>query len=181
MQLSNTTKNYGSLLITLHWVMLALIAGVYACMELRGYFPRGSDTREALKAWHYTLGITVLLLVVFRLTISLTSKTPEIVPRPSIWQTRLALLMKIALYVFMFCMPVAGWLVLSASGEAIPFFGFHLPALISEHKETAEFIEEIHETGGKIGYFLIGLHAFAALFHHYYIKDNTLKRMLGKG
>ena len=28
------------------------------------------------------------------------------------------------------------------------------------------------------GYFLIGLHAAAALFHHYFIHDNTLRRML---
>jgi cytochrome b561 len=29
-----------------------------------------------------------------------------------------------------------------------------------------------------VGYFLLGLHAAAALFHHYVLKDNTLVRML---
>jgi cytochrome b561 len=29
-----------------------------------------------------------------------------------------------------------------------------------------------------VGYFLIGLHALAALFHHYVSRDNTLTRML---
>ena len=32
--------------------------------------------------------------------------------------------------------------------------------------------------GGNVGYFLIGLHAAAALFHHYVTHDNTLSRML---
>jgi len=31
---------------------------------------------------------------------------------------------------------------------------------------------------GKVGYFLIGLHAVAGLYHHYVVKDNTLRRML---
>jgi cytochrome b561 len=29
-----------------------------------------------------------------------------------------------------------------------------------------------------VGYWLIGLHAAAALFHHYIVRDNTLRRML---
>jgi cytochrome b561 len=75
-------------------------------------------------------------------------------------------------------MPLAGWLLLSAAGKPIPFFGLHLPALIGQSKDTAEFIKEIHETGGTVGYFLIGLHAVAALYHHYVVRDNTLLRML---
>jgi cytochrome b561 len=43
---------------------------------------------------------------------------------------------------------------------------------------VADFIKEIHETGGTVGYFLIGAHAAAALFHHYFLHDNTLRRML---
>ena len=39
-------------------------------------------------------------------------------------------------------------------------------------------IKEVHETGGTVGYFLIALQASAALFHHYFVRDNTLRRML---
>ena len=78
----------------------------------------------------------------------------------------------------MICMPLAGWLILSAAGKPIPFFGLQLPALISENKDLAKLIREFHETLGKVGYFLIGLHAVAALFHHYVLRDNTLRRML---
>jgi cytochrome b561 len=78
----------------------------------------------------------------------------------------------------MICMPIAGWLVLSAAGQTIPFFGLELPALIAKNKELAELIVEVHGTVGNVGYFLIGFHALAGLYHHYFLKDNTLKRML---
>ncbi|WP_407434844.1 cytochrome b [Lelliottia sp.] len=35
-----------------------------------------------------------------------------------------------------------------------------------------------HELIANAGYFLIGFHALAALFHHYIERDNTLERML---
>jgi cytochrome b561 len=91
---------------------------------------------------------------------------------------QLAKLMHLALYVLMICMPLLGWLLLSASGKSIPFFGLELPALVGKNKALAELIKEIHETGGLVGYYLIGLHASAALFHHYFVRDNTLRRML---
>lgn len=78
----------------------------------------------------------------------------------------------------MVCLPVAGWLILSGEGKPIPFYGINLPALMGEHKELAETIEEIHKTVGTVGYFLIGLHTLAALYHHYFMRDNTLRRML---
>lgn len=37
--------------------MLLLLAAVYACIELKGFFPKGSDGRESLKAWHFELGL----------------------------------------------------------------------------------------------------------------------------
>ena len=78
----------------------------------------------------------------------------------------------------MIFMPVAGWLVLSASGKPIPFFGLVLPPLMGENTDAAHQIKELHETVGTIGYYLIGLHALAALVHHYVMKDDTLRRML---
>ena len=61
----------------------------------------------------------------------------------------------IALYALLIGMPLAGWLILSADGKSIPFFGLQLPALFGESKEVAELAREIHETGGTVGYFLI--------------------------
>ncbi|SBT04171.1 Cytochrome b561 homolog 1 [Candidatus Accumulibacter aalborgensis] len=174
----NSTDRYGSLSIGLHWLVLLLFVGVYACIELRDFFPKGSDPREALKTWHFMLGLSVLVLGLLRLMLHLTAVVPRIEPNPPQWQRRSARLMHLALYALMIGMPLAGWLLLSAAGKPIPFFGLQLPALIAESKSVASLIKEVHETVGTVGYFLIALHAAAALFHHYFVRDNTLRRML---
>ena len=176
--LNPSTARYGSLSIGLHWLMLLLIVAVYALMELRGIFPRGSDGREMMKTWHFMLGLSVLALAAIRLIVNLASTAPDIQPEPPQWQKLTAKLTHVALYALMLGLPLAGWLILSASGTPILFFGLHLPALIAENKDTAHSIKEIHETGAAIGYFLIGLHAAAALYHHYLVRDNTLQRMM---
>ena len=178
MQWRNNTERYGALSIGLHWLMLLLLVAVYACIELREFFPKGSDPREALKTWHYMLGLSVFVLVWLRLATNIIGHFPRIEPEPPRWQKWSARLMHLLLYILMICMPLAGWLMLSAEGKPIPFFGLHLPALINENKNTAELIKEIHVTAGTVGYFLIALHALAALIHHYVMRDNTLWRML---
>jgi cytochrome b561 len=174
----NNTERYGALSIGLHWFMLLLLIAVYACMELKGFFPKGSATREAMKTWHFMLGLSVFVLVWLRVVAHVSGPVPEIEPDPPKWQTLLAKLMHVALYALMLGMPLAGWLLLSAEAKPIPFFGFQLPALVGESKSLADFVKEIHETGGTVGYFIIGFHALAALFHHYFVGDNTLRRML---
>ena len=178
MQWRNSTDRYGLLSIGLHWFMLLLLAAVYACIELRELFPKGSDLREGLKTWHFMLGLSVLILVALRLAVRLTDTLPRVEAEQPGWQKLLAKLMHYALYGFMIAMPLAGWLMLSAAGKPIPFFGLQWPALMGESKNVAAFIKEIHEAGGTVGYFLIGFHAAAALFHHYLLRDGTLRRML---
>jgi superoxide oxidase len=175
--LPTTSTRYSSFSIGLHWVMLLLLAAVYASMEFRDIFPKGSEGRSALKSWHYMLGLTVFALVWVRLLVNRIGTAPAITPEPPRWQTVASQWVHAALYLLMIGMPLAGWLTLSAKGEAIPFFGLQLPALMAENKNLADIIKEVHETGAAVGYFLIGLHAVAALFHHYFVRDNTLRRM----
>jgi cytochrome b561 len=86
--------------------------------------------------------------------------------------------MHIALYAMMIGMPLLDWILLSASGRPIQFFGLELHAFVSKNKDIADLIKEIHETGGRVAYFLIGFHAFVALFHHYFLRNNTHLRIL---
>jgi len=174
----NSPDRYGSLMIGLHWMMAILLIAVYACIELKGLFPKGSDPREALKAWHFMLGLSVFLLVLPRLLLRLYGTIPMIAPEPPAWQQLSARLLHLALYLLMVAMPLMGWLLLSAAGKPIPFFGLQLPALIGENQELAKLLKEIHETAGEVGYYLIGLHIAAALYHHHIQHDNTLTRML---
>lgn len=171
-------QRFSSLSIALHWVMVLLISAVYATILLRENFPKGTDIREGLKTWHFMLGLTVLSLVIIRLIVRFSSRTPPITPEPPAWQRLLANAAHIGLYTFMLAMPLAGWVILSASGKPIPFYGLELPSLVGESKSFAGQVKEWHETAGTIGYFLIGFHALAALFHHYVVKDDTLRRMM---
>lgn len=175
---SPPSQRYAPASIALHWLMFVLIAAVYATIELRELFPKGSDPRNLMKTWHFMLGLSVLALVAIRVLLRLTRATPPITPAPAAWQEKLAKLGHLALYALMFAMPLAGWLILSAEGKEIPFFGLALPPLVGVDEHLAHDIEELHETVGEVGYWLIGLHAAAALFHHYLLRDNTLVRML---
>ena len=168
MNRKNTATRYAAPIIALHWLTLVLLAGVYACIELRSNFPRGSDTRELLKQWHFMLGLSVFALTWLRLLARALTPTPRIVPAPPAWQMIPARLMHVALYALMIGTPLAGWLILSAAGKPVPFFGMELPPLVGPNPELA----------GVTGYWLIGLHALAGLLHHHLIGDNTLVRML---
>lgn len=169
---------YGRLSISLHWLTLALFIAVYGCIELRELVPKGSTPREALKTWHFMLGLSVLVLASLRLLVTVARPVPAILPAPPGWQKLAATLVHVALYALMIAMPIAGWLLLSAEAKPIPFFGLQLPSLIAASKPAADLIKTIHESAGTVGYFIIGLHAAAALFHHYLVGDNTLTRML---
>ncbi len=160
--------------ILMHWLMLALLAAVYACMELREIYPRGSGVREGLKTWHYMLGLSVFALVWVRLAARALAPAG---PSPRTWLAVPATVVHGALYLLMVAMPVMGWVLLSAEGDPVPFFGLTLPPLVAPDEGLAGRIEDIHTTVGVVGYWLIGLHAAAALFHHYVLRDSTLRRM----
>ena len=177
MSTSNTASRYHPLIIGLHWFMFLLLVAVYVTMEFRGIFPKGSEPRELMKTLHFMLGISVLILVVIRLGVRLSSRTPAIIPAPRSLENLLAKIMHVSLYAFMLFMPIAGWVILSAEGHGVPFFGLELPPLVGESHDLAEQVEHWHGLVGEIGYYLIGVHVLAGLFHHYVKRDNTLKRI----
>jgi len=178
MTFKNTENHYGSLSITMHWLMLILIAATFAFIECRVFFDKGTETRDLFKMWHFMLGISVLLMALIRLYFRFTQVSPKISPPLSVMQNIAAKSVHIILYVFMVAMPIAGWMILSAYGKPVPFFGLELPPLMAVDKDIGKSIKEIHEFIGELGYYLIGCHALAALTHHYIQKDDTLTRML---
>jgi cytochrome b561 len=175
--MKSAARRYPAMLIAIHWLTLLLLVGVYATIELKGAFAKGSDARELMKHWHAMLGLAVFGLVLLRLPLRLALPSPPITPAPPPWQRWLAIAMHGALYALLIVLPVLGWLTLSAKGAPVPFFGLELPALIGPDRGLARTLEDLHETIGTLGYWLIGLHAAAALSHHYLVRDDTLHRM----
>lgn len=170
---------YGELSITLHWLMLVLFIGVYGCIELKGLLPRSHSLRGPLLGTHELLGLAILALVWIRLLGRLKQR-PPILPAPSAWQTKLASLTHLALYALMIATPILGWLMLSAADKPIPYFDIVLPSPMAPELAMAKQLKAWHELIGSAGYWLIGLHTCSALFHHYWVRDNTLTRMLPK-
>jgi len=169
-------RRYHGLSIALHWLMLLLIAAVYACIELKGNFPRGSEPRELLKQWHFALGMLVWALVWARLLARMLLSAPPATVAAG-WQNTLAAAMHLALYGLMIGLPLLGWLVLSAADKT-QVLSFTLPPLLAPNQALAGQLKEIHEWLGVAGYWLIGLHAAAVVLHHYVLRDDTLRRML---
>lgn len=183
MNLRNTNKHYSMAVITIHWLTVLLFIAVYVCIEFPELFPKVSDPHQLLiQTFHFMLGLTVLLLVSIRIAVRFSAGlAPAIEPEPPAWQQSIAKIVHLMLYGFMITQPLLGWLMLSAFGEPIPFFGHSVPPLIEENESLGATICELHKTIGNLGYILIGGHALAALFHHYFQHDNTLLRMMPKG
>ena len=180
MSWKNTENHYGSLSIKMHWLMVVLMIFVFASIEGRVFFEKGTELRELFKMWHFMLGLLVFILACARLYFRCIQMTPQITPPLSTIQVWAAKTAHLALYVFMIAMPIFGWFVLSAKGKVIPFFGLELPALIPFDKPLGKILEGWHKEIGSWAYYLIAFHAGAALVHHYIQKDNTLTRMLPK-
>jgi cytochrome b561 len=177
MKWTSDRTGYGALAIALHWLTLILIIVAYAAMDLREVVEPGTPLRKSMALWHYTAGLSVFALTWLRLFVRRAGTAPVIVPSLPKVQSWLAAAVKIFLYAFMIAMPLLGWLSVNSEGHTVTFFGFALPALAPEDPQRADFFESIHENIATIGYFLIGVHALAALFHHYIKQDNALRMM----
>ena len=172
-------QRYAKMSIILHWLMLVLFIGVYACIEIKGLLPRGDALRGFFLGTHAVLGMAIFALVWVRLLGRLKA-SPPILPKPPAWQTLLAHITHLALYGLMIATPLLAWLMLSAAGKPIPFYDFVLPSPIALDPDMAKQFKNWHEWVGNAGYWLIGLHACAGLFHHYWVGDNTMVRMIPK-
>jgi cytochrome b561 len=172
------SQGYSKPAIFLHWMIAALVALAYVAMLVRG--PKGTDARVMWNTVHYCAGALVLTLAVFRVLWRLWHGAP-----PEIETVRtltfLARLAHLALYVFIFVQPLLGLLMLNSSGFPLVLPGIGLQVqLVGKDPLARKVIHDIHILIGNAFYWIIGLHALAALGHHLLFKDDTLRRMIGR-
>jgi cytochrome b561 len=176
MQIKNTAYRFGIIAILLHWVMAILLIGL---LILGLYMVSIPISLEKLKlyGWHKEYGILALMLVMVRIIWRLSNRIPYLTL--PLWEKIAARTVHWAFYGFMFAMPITGWLITSAAGLPVSFFGlFVLPDLVTPNPDSMQLFQKIHEW---LGYGLIAtivLHTSAALKHHFINKDDILKRML---
>jgi cytochrome b561 len=163
--------------ILFHWTIFILIVLTYAAMELKGFVPKGSNARDWMKVAHYTMGVSVMILMIIRIVLKVTHKDPDIVPNPPRWQTIISKSVHGILYLMFISLPLLGVLSLYYGNIEWSFFSYPMPVAGEENIVMQHDLKEIHELIANTGYFIVGLHAAAALFHHYIMRDNTLTRM----
>jgi len=176
--LRNSTLRFGAIAILLHWVIALLMIGL---IILGLYMVSLPMNLHKLKyyGWHKEFGVLVLMLATVRLAWRFTNTTPLLPPQMPKWEQLAAHGMHYVFYGFMFALPITGWMLSSAAGFPVSFFGlFVLPDLISTNEQSRHLLTEIHKW---LAYGLIAAicgHVGAALQHHFINKDDILRRML---
>ncbi len=180
MNITNTDKRWGLVAQGFHWLTLLLIVGAWFAVETREDFPKGSPERDAWMLLHKSLGISIFFLVWFRIGARVVQATPAAIGVE--WQQRAAKLVQLCLYAVMIAMPITGMLASQFLGKPVSWFGvFELPMLVSESEDIGEALEEVHKAGFVALLVLLAAHVGAALYHHFMLKDDVLKRMLPWG
>ena len=186
--LKNSNKAYGSFARFLHWLMALWILAAYVIIIYLTW-----DHTEGIVPglnYHKVVGFTILLPLVIRFVWRLLNPAPplpETLPR---WQVLASRISHAALYVLMLLMPITGYL---GNGGGVDYGVLQIPpfmrtemaarlfdALGITMQQWDVFFDTIHYgiVGPYVFSSLIVLHAGAALWHHFVLKDDVLRRML---
>jgi cytochrome b561 len=128
---------------------------------------------------HRSVGLTVWVVTLFRLAWRHFAKYPE-------WPSDMTQTMRVAamaseyaLYALLLAQPILGILQTNAHGDHVNlFFIGQLPALIEKNRPLAQELLIAHKALGFSLLGLIALHVSAALYHHFWRRDDTLTAML---
>ncbi|WP_313646618.1 cytochrome b [Pseudomonas sp.] len=181
MQLRNSPSRYGAVSIALHWAVALAVFGLFGL----GLWMVGLDYydpwRKAGPDLHKSIGLTLLAVMVLRVLWRFISPAPPAPASHGPFTRVAAKLGHLALYLGLFAVMIAGYLISTADGVGIPVFGlFEVPALISDLPDQADVAGVIHLWLAWGLVIFAVLHALAALKHHFIDRDATLKRMLGR-
>lgn len=175
----NTDEQWGWVSKLLHWLVVVLILVMAVVGLVMEDLPRTPKYFWVYTA-HKSTGITILALVFLRLGWRLYAGAPRPVAGTPAWQHRIAVATHVMLYAVLIAMPLSGWLYDSASGlRPFRWFGlFDMPKLVPPDESLSDLARNAHEWifWGIVA--LVGVHAGAALYHHLFLRDVTLLRML---
>jgi cytochrome b561 len=178
MAVRNTEHRWGVLAQLFHWLIVVLVIVQVTLASLADELPPNAK-KLALLARHKSVGITILMLVILRLLWRSLNLTPLLPDTLKPYERFLARFTHAALYVLLFAMPLSGWMMSSARGFPVSWFGFFtLPDLVPKNKSLYEALLTTHQTLAWVLAGVVTLHVAAALKHHFMLRDNVLRRML---
>jgi cytochrome b561 len=176
--LGNTLHTYGRVARLLHWAMAVLLLGMGAV----GYWMVGLPPTDDKWWWygvHKSFGLIVLALSIMRLSWRFLNVVPELSRNLPQWQVMAGRSMVVILYGLMIVMPTTGVLMSFYGGYPIKFFElFTIPAASVKNTFIADMSYTVHGWGFWIMLVAVAVHVGAALYHHFVLKDQVLRRML---
>ena len=161
----------------LHWLMASLILGLLALGLYMQDLPLSPQKLE-LYSWHKWAGVTVFVLVWLRLLWRITHRPPALPETLSPLMRLAAHAGHAALYGLMVAIPLTGWLMSSAKGFQTVWFGvLPIPDLLGRDRELGDLLQQVHKLLNLLLMLTLAGHVAAALWHHFVLKDDTLRRM----
>lgn len=161
-----------------HWLtaVVVLVAFIYGPggSEQRVY----SAARDFDRQLHETLGLTVFALSILRLAWWAFDRRPEEPPMPR-WMSVASRTVQVALYVLLFALPITAICGAWLEGHPLTLLGgIRIGPLLGESHDLGRSIATLHTWLGDAIMWIAGLHAAAALFHHFVLRDRVLRSML---
>lgn len=179
---SSQPDRYNGIAVSLHWLIAFLIIVMLAGGKWMTALDLADPMRFYLTQWHKSIGISILLLSLFRLIWRLSHKPPPPLAHIPRWERFAAAVTHMMFYVLMLAAPITGWLLVSASPLNIPTLLFdavpwpHVPGIQSS-KSLESTMLNLHHLAVNVLLALLLLHVIAALRHHLVLQDQTFSRM----
>jgi cytochrome b561 len=175
--LRNSNTEYGSLAKALHWlVTIGLFALIYLGLEQAG-MERG-DEKSRIRFIHASIATITLMLMTIRLVWRFANDTPAHPDGMPGWQRMSSSIVHWGLYISVFVQLLAGAMVLTTGGRGLPVFNFFsIPLPVAENHDAHEWWEGVHEFAWKPLAVLLTVHVLAALYNHFIVKNDVLRRM----
>ena len=178
MLIRNSAARFGLVAKTLHWLTLVLLIGAFTLAISMVNMPF-SPRKLEFYSWHKWVGVTIFLVLLLRLAWRLVNPVPHqpaSIPR---WQRRLAGLSHATLYTILIVMPVTGWIMSSALNLPVVYLGLiHIPSPFGVDRALGEAMKIVHLSLAVALLVLVTIHVLAALYHHFVLRDDVLRRML---
>ncbi|MBD8604286.1 cytochrome b [Pseudomonas sp. CFBP 8771] len=169
-------ERYNGFAQALHWLTVAALCLVLPCVWVAENFPPG-PVRVLWYLAHESMGISVALLVLIRLTWRWRHRAPAYRAEIGAGTRVLAHLNHGLLYTVLLTMPVTGYLM-AGNGQDVPFFGLvSLPGFV-QNEALGKFANTVHVWGQFALYGLIIMHVAATVWHVAVRRDGMLERML---
>ncbi|HTI81234.1 MAG TPA: cytochrome b [Acetobacteraceae bacterium] len=161
--------------ISLHWITAALVALLWIIGQTVD-FPPTPALRTDYRSLHIVLGVALGIVLLVRLAWRLTRRNIL----PAIDHGLILIIARLThwgLYALMLLTVGLGIATTWSRGDSV--FGlFTIPAFDPGNRALMREIHGWHALAANIVLIVAGLHAAAALFHHFIMRDLTLRRML---